>query len=102
MEAKALKYWIAFNRVSRVGRPRMALLEGHFGTLSRAWEAGTLELQVAGLDQSNFRHIAKYRAEMDPGQELEGIRSAGVKAVTGHDDDYPTRLGEIYANPPVL
>ena len=39
---------------------------------------------------------------MDPGQELEGIRSAGVKAVTGHDEDYPTRLGEIYDKPPIL
>ena len=102
MEDKELKYWIAFNRVSRVGRAKMALLKGHFGALSRAWEAGTLELQGAGLDQSNFRHIAKYRAEIDPDQELEGIRSAGVKAVTGHDDDYPTQLGEIYDNPPVL
>jgi len=36
MEDKELKYWIAFNRVSRVGRARMALLEGHFGALSRA------------------------------------------------------------------
>ncbi len=102
MEDKELKYWIAFNRVPRVGRARMALLEGHFGALSRAWEAGTLELQGAGLDQSTVRHIAKYCAEMDPDQELEGIRSAGVKAVTGHDDDYPTRLGEIYDNPPIL
>jgi len=80
----------------------MALLKGHFGALSRVLWAGTLELQGAGLDQSNFRHIAKYRAEIDPDQDLEGIRSTGVKAVTGHDDDYPTRLGEIYDKPPIL
>ncbi|MFP6568727.1 MAG: hypothetical protein VB961_15815 [Dehalococcoidia bacterium] len=36
MEDKELKYWIAFNRMSRVGRAKMALLEGHFGALSRA------------------------------------------------------------------
>jgi len=35
MVDKELKYWIAFNRVPRVGRARMALLEGHFGALSR-------------------------------------------------------------------
>jgi DNA processing protein len=80
----------------------MALLEGHFGALSRAWEAVTLELQGTGLDQSTVRHIAKYRAEIDLDQELEGIRSAGVKATTGHDDDYPTRLGEIYDKSPIL
>jgi len=35
MVDKELKYWIAFNRVPRVGRARMALLKGHFGALSR-------------------------------------------------------------------
>jgi predicted Rossmann fold nucleotide-binding protein DprA/Smf involved in DNA uptake len=61
-----------------------------------------MELQGVGLDQSTVRHLAKYRAETDPDQELEGIRSAGVKATTWHDDDYPTRLGEIYDKPPIL
>ncbi|MDP6716797.1 MAG: DNA-protecting protein DprA, partial [SAR202 cluster bacterium] len=82
MDDKELKYWIAFNRVSRVGRARMALLEGHFGSLSRAWEADSMELAGAGLDRGTVRHIANQRPKIDPDRELEALRTAGVKAVT--------------------
>lgn len=80
----------------------MALLEGHFGALSRAWSADALELTGAGLDPGTARHIVKSRPEIDPDKELEGVTSAGVRVVTWHDADYPSRLGEIYDKPPVL
>ena len=80
----------------------MALLEGHFGALSRAWEADVLELTGAGLDRGTARHIVKTRPEIDPDQELESVAAAGVRAVTWHDSDYPSRLAEIYDKPPVL
>ena len=80
----------------------MALLEGHFGALSRAWEASSSELTGAGLDQGTARHIVSHRPTIDPDQELENVTSAGVRAVTWHDADYPGRLGEIYDKPPVL
>ena len=80
----------------------MALLEGHFGSLSRAWEADSMELAGAGLDRGTVRHIANQRPKIDPDRELEALRTAGVKAVTWHDSEYPSRLGEIYDKPPVL
>jgi DNA processing protein len=80
----------------------MALLEGHFGALSRAWKADEMELNGAGLDRGTARHIVTRRATIDPDRELENVISAGVKAITWHDDEYPMRLGEIYDKPPVL
>jgi predicted Rossmann fold nucleotide-binding protein DprA/Smf involved in DNA uptake len=93
MDPFELKYWVAFNRVSRVGRARMALLEGHFGALSRAWKADAMELNGAGLDQSTARHIVTRRATIDPDRELENVISAGIKPITWHDDDYPNETG---------
>lgn len=102
MEKSELKYWVAFNKVSRVGRARMALLEGHFGTLANAWDADSVALAGAGLDRGTVRHIVNKRSTIDPDREMDGITSAGVKVVTWHDAEYPGRLGEIYDKPPVL
>ncbi len=102
MEDAELKYWIAFNRVSRVGRARVALLEGHFGSLASAWGATAGQLQLAGLDRRTAQHVADLRSEMDPDRELERVRLAGIAVLTWHDDGYPPRLKEIYDKPPVL
>ena len=102
MEISELKYWVAFNRVSRVGRARMALMEGHFGSLGEAWRASAAQLRQAGLNAPTARHIANARSEIDPDDEMERVVRAGVRALTWHDDDYPPRLKQIYDKPPVL
>ena len=102
METSELKYWIAFSRVSRVGRARLALLEGSFGSLASAWVAGAAQLQQAGLDRGTAQHVAATRGQVDPDAELEKVRKAGVTVLTWHDEDYPPRLKEIYDKPPVL
>ena len=102
MESSELKYWIAFNKVSGVGRARMALLEGHFGSLRQAWEAGSAELVEAGLDRRTAGRVATRKETIDPSEEFDKVEEAGVRALTWHDADYPTRLGEIYDKPPVL
>ncbi len=102
METSELKYWIAFNRVSRVGRARMALMQGHFGALAVAWQASAGQLRQAGLNAQTARHIAESRKKIDPDAEMERVQRAGVRALTWHDDDYPPRLKEIYDKPPVL
>ena len=102
MEISELKYWVAFNRVSGVGRARMALMEGHFGSLGEAWRAGLADLRRAGLNAPTARQIVKARGEIDPDDEMERVTSAGVRALTWHDDDYPPRLKQIYDKPPLL
>ena len=102
METSELKYWVAFNRVSRVGRARLALLEGHFGTLASAWTASAGQLRQAGLNAATARHVAETRGGIDPDAELEKVQQAGVRVLTWHDEEYPPRLKEIYDKPPVL
>ena len=102
MEISELKYWVAFNRVSRVGRARMALLQGHFGALSAAWRAGAAQLRQAGLDRATAAHVAKSITEIDPDDEMERVVKAGARALTWYDEEYPPRLKQIYDKPPVL
>ena len=102
MEISELKYWVAFNRVSGVGRARLALMEGHFGSLGEAWRAGLADLRRAGLNAPTARQIVKARGEIDPDDEMERVVGAGVRALTWHDDDYPPRLKQIYDKPPLL
>ena len=102
MEISELKYWIAFNRVRRVGRARVAMLEAHFGSLSEAWGASSAQLQQAGLDRRTAATAVRSRSRIDPDAEMERVQRAGVTALTWHDDGYPPRLKEIYDKPPVL
>ena len=102
METDELKYWIAFNRVPRIGRARFMALERHFGTLEAAWHAGPHDLQAAGIDSRTALRIVSRRATVDPDEEIERLQSAGTRALTWHDPEYPPRLKEIYDLPPVL
>ena len=102
MDELERKYWIAFARVSRVGRARVQQLEEHFGSLADAWRASPGELKAAGLDSSALNAIAAAREKVDPDAEVELLARHGVRALTWHDDEYPKRLREIFDRPPVL
>ena len=102
MDEVERKYWIAFARVSRVGRARVQQLEEHFGKLEDAWRATPGELKAAGLDSGAINAIATAREKVDPDAEVELLARHGVRALTWHDDEYPKRLREIFDRPPVL
>ncbi len=102
MDEVERKYWIAFSRVSRVGRARVQQLEEHFGSLADAWRATPGELKAAGLDSGALNAIAAAREKVDPDSEVEMLARQGVRALTWHEDEYPKRLREIFDRPPVL
>ena len=102
MDELERKYWIAFARVSRVGRARVQQLEEHFGSLADAWRATAGELKAAGMDSGALNAIAAARDTVDPDAEVELLARHGVRALTWHDDEYPKRLREIFDRPPVL
>jgi len=95
-------YWIAFTRIPRIGTMRVARLQAYFGTMAEAWRAGPSDLRIAGLDQATVSSIVEERANIDPLNELDLVRKAGVKAYTWNDPEYPARLKEIDDKPPVL
>ncbi len=102
MKPDELKYWLAFNKIPRVGRVRTRLLEEHFGTLEHAWRAGLAEFKAAGLDSRTATSVATQKLRIDPDAELDRVAKAGITALTWHDDGFPARLKEIYDVPPVL
>ena len=97
-----LPYWIALQRVSRLGRVRFGHLESHFPTLRDAWGASESELRATGLDPRTVDEILKTRAELDPMDEVDRLHRHRVRAYTWHDEQYPARLRQIHDMPPVL
>src|SRR5438874_13706403 len=95
------QYWIAFSRVPRIGRVRVAQLEEHFGRLEYGWSASPAELRSAGLDAATVTSCISARETVHPDEELERLAQHQVQALTWHDDAYPKQLLEIYDHPPV-
>ncbi len=97
-----LKYWIAFDKVRRLGTVRFRLLEGFFGSLKDAWFAPIRHIRTAGLDRRTASYVEQARKTIDPDSELDQLHKAGVSAFTWNDDGYPSLLKQIPDPPPVL
>lgn len=102
MDRNELQYWVALGRVPQIGRARLLLLEGHFGSMEDAWKASAAGLQAAGLKGAALSALLAARDRIEPEAELEALDQLGVRALTWHDDSYPHRLKEIYDRPPLL
>ncbi|HLZ70466.1 MAG TPA: DNA-processing protein DprA [Dehalococcoidia bacterium] len=95
-------YWVAFNRISTIGRARYERLERAFGSLAAAWEASSGELRAAGLDERSVTAVEAQRPRISPEAELAALQRLGVEALTWHDDRYPRLLKESFDRPPVV
>ncbi len=93
---------MGFSLISGIGRVKFTQLENYFGSLGNAWPAAPTELKQAGLDRSSINAITSQRARISLEAEMEKLDRYGVKVLTWHDPDYPSRLKEIYDYPPVL
>jgi len=78
------------------------MLENYFGSLENAWHAASADLRQSGLDNGSIRAITSWRPKLSLEAELEKLSRYGVKVLTWHDPEYPTRLKEIYDYPPIL
>lgn len=96
------KFWVGFTLIPGIGRAKFSLMEGHFGDLGRAWHASADELAAAGLDARSVGMIVSRRPTISPDAEMEKLERYRVKALTWREDEYPSRLKEIYDLPPVL
>jgi len=102
MSKEDIKYWVGFNLISGIGRVRLTQLENYFRSLENAWRATSAELKQAGLDSGSIRAVTSRRPKISLEAEMEKLDSYGVKVLTWHDKDYPSRLKEIYDYPPVI
>lgn len=96
------KYWIGFSRVAGIGPARLRALLDHFGSIESCWSATRAELQATGLNPKYIQSLLRTRAELDLDAEMARLEEKGFSAWTWADDDYPDRLREIEAPPPVL
>jgi DNA processing protein len=96
------RYWVGFNRVIGIGPVRLKALLEAFGDAETAWHASTEDLRAAGLDQRCLRGLLEARDTLDLDDELARIERLGYRLLTWEEADYPERLREIPAPPPVL
>ncbi len=102
MSKEDIQYWVGFSLISGIGRVRLTQLENYFTNLENAWQATPANLKQAGLDSGSIHAITSWRPKISLEAELEKLDRYGVKAFTYHDEDYPSRLKEIYDYPPIL
>ena len=93
---------MGFSLIPGIGRVKFTQLENYFGSLEAAWQAAPADLKHAGLDTSSIHAITSWRPKISLEAEIEKLDRYGVKALTCHDPDYPSRLKEIYDYPPLL
>ena len=96
------KYWIGFTLIPGIGRAKFSMMEEYFGDMEKAWHASAKELQTAGLDNRSTDAIIAKRTRISLDDEMEKLERYKVKALTWKDEEYPSRLKEIYDLPPVL
>jgi len=102
MNRKDIKYWVGFSLIPTIGRVRLTQLENYFGNLADAWKATPSELKQAGLDKNSVQAIDYGRPRVSLDEEMEKLDRYGVKVLTFHDPEYPSRLKEIYDFPPLI
>ncbi len=102
MNSKEIKYWVGFNIIPGIGRVRFSQLENYFTNLEDAWQATPADLKQAGLDRGTIKAITTWRPKISLEEELEKLERYGVKMLTYHDSNYPSRLKEIYDYPPLI
>ena len=102
MSNKNIKYWVGFSLIPGIGRVRLTQLENYFSNLEDAWKASPVELKHAGLDSGSIRAIQYWQPKISLEAEMEKLDRYGVKVLTWHDPDFPSRLKEIYDYPPLL
>ncbi len=95
------RYWVGFQRVPFIGPTRIERLVQRFGSLADAWHAPTPALRAV-LDERAVASLLKTRAELSLETEMERLDRLGIGVVTRGDPDYPYRLAQIAAPPPVL
>lgn len=98
----ALRYWLGFHLIPRVGGARIGRLVEHFGSVEVAWQASERELRAAGLPADAIASIVSERPRIDLERELERLEQHNIWALTLDDDAYPRLLRHIPSPPPVL
>lgn len=97
-----LKYHLGFNKVMGIGPARIATLRERFGSLEAAWNAPAADLHFIHFPPRAIENLVAARLKLDLDAEMDKAAQMGVTLLSYDDDDYPARLKEIDAAPPLL
>jgi DNA processing protein len=95
-------YWLGLNLVKGIGAVRLKRLIAYFGEARAAWHASPAMLAKAGLSQGIIDNFVQLRMDVDLDKIMQDLAAQAVQVITWLDEDYPPRLKEIDAPPPVL
>ena len=96
------RYYVGFSHARGIGAVRLRMLLAAFGDLQAAWEASREALGAAGLGPSLVQSICEVRQRIDLDEEMARLAAGDIRAVSWEDAEYPRRLAEIEAPPPLL
>lgn len=100
--AEDLFYWLALHLVPGIGSVFIKRLLDRFKTPRAVFQASYQELmEVEGLGAKAAGEIRKGPSEQAVKKELSLLEQSGARIVTLIDEDYPSRLRDIY-DPPAL
>jgi DNA processing protein len=98
-----LKYWLALNKVPKMGPVTIKKLWDHFGSAQAVWEAQAESVsKIEGLSKPALSSFLENRSRIDLDAEIAAVQRSGVNVYTLDDETYPGLLKHIYDPPPVL
>ena len=93
--------WLALTLTHGLGPTRAKRLVEFFGGVEGVFRASLTELEAAGLPAGAAQSLATGRSIELAQDELAKASSAGIRAISLDDPEYPAELRQIY-DPPLL
>ncbi|HMF92199.1 MAG TPA: DNA-processing protein DprA [Candidatus Angelobacter sp.] len=95
-------YWLALALTPGLGPTRGRKLVEHFSKVEDIFQASLTELEALHLQAQSAQHIALGKSLELAHEEYAKAVAAGIRILSREDQDWPSRLSEIYDPPLVL
>jgi DNA processing protein len=95
-------YLHAFNLMPQFGPAKLMKAGKYFKSFAQAFEAGSADLQNAGLEPELAEKFLRHRASVSLELEEQLLLKHGIKILSFWDANYPSLLKEIPKAPPIL
>lgn len=97
-----IQYWLAIDRLQKIGPVKFKKLYSHFPTMKEAWFANASEWEKAGIDKNSISSFVVEKNQINPRQLLEEAEQEQIKIITILDKNYPAILKELYSPPAII
>lgn len=102
MELEAALHWLALGLTPGLGPRLSGKLLYTFGEPEAVFEASPTALEAVGLPSSVAKSVCQREAFPRAEKELAKLRELGAQLIHWNEDEYPSRLLQIYDPPPLL